>query len=266
MCGLQLERAYTGLQRDKMAVEVALELDRLYPNDPEVLYHNGKIYGNFAFLTMQRLAQAAPDSIWRHQAAAEAYDSQESYEAAIGEYRQVLSANPHRPGVHYRLGRVLLARSRQTHAADDIAAAEKEFDQELQLEPDNANAAYEIAEIHRAAGELEEARKFFELAIKSYPDFEEAHLGLAAVLTSLQKPEVALPHLQEAIALNAGDEVAWYRLSQVYGLLGNLAEQKKAFAEFQRLRNRKSSEQEAEKRIFSPSEVTPQQLDSKAVQ
>ena len=76
LCGLHLERSYTGLNRDSDAVKVGLKLNRLYPNDPEVLYHNGRIFGNFAFLTMQRLAQAAPDSVWRHQAAAEAYESQ----------------------------------------------------------------------------------------------------------------------------------------------------------------------------------------------
>ena len=34
MCGLQLERAYTGLHDDHKAVEVALELDNLFPGDP----------------------------------------------------------------------------------------------------------------------------------------------------------------------------------------------------------------------------------------
>ena len=96
LCGLQLERTYTGLNRDSDAVKVGLELNRLYPNDPEVLYHNGRIFGNFAFLTMQRLAQVAPDSVWRHQAAGEAYESQ-LYDSAISEYRQVLSgAHPAR--------------------------------------------------------------------------------------------------------------------------------------------------------------------------
>ena len=31
MCGLQLLRAYSGLRRDSKAVDVALELNRLYP-------------------------------------------------------------------------------------------------------------------------------------------------------------------------------------------------------------------------------------------
>jgi tetratricopeptide (TPR) repeat protein len=264
MCGLQLLRAYTGLQRDNKAVEVALELNRTYPNDPEVLYHTGRIFGNFAFLTMQKLAQVAPASVWRHQAEAEAYESQGSNDAAISEYRQVLSADPRRPGIHYRIGRTLLARSRQSNAPDDTAAAAKEFEQELKLDPGNANTAYELGEIHRNAGEFDQAEKFFELALQYYPDFEEAHLGLAAVLMSLQKPDLALPHLQKAVSLSVGNEVAWYRLSQVHGMLGHDAEQKKAFAEFQRLRTQKTSQQEAAKQIFSPQEITPQQLGSTA--
>ena len=88
MSGLQLERAYTGLQQDSKAVEVALEMRRLYPNDPEVLYQTGKLFGNYAFLTMQKLAEVAPDSTWRHQAAGEAYESEGNYTRAVEEYRK----------------------------------------------------------------------------------------------------------------------------------------------------------------------------------
>jgi tetratricopeptide (TPR) repeat protein len=260
MCGLQLERAYSTLQRESNAVEVALELQKLYPEDPEVLYRTGKVYGNSASVTMRKLAQAAPDSVWLHLAEAEANESQGNYDSAIIEYGQVLSADSRRPGIHYRLGRSLLARSRQTNNAEDDAAALKEFEQELQLDPSNASAAYEIGEIHRNAGAFEEAQKFFEVALKNYSDFEEAHLGLAAVLITLQKPELALQHIQSAIALNPKNEVSWYRLSQVYGVLGDTVEQKKAFAEFQNLRSQKSNEQESEKQIFSPSDVTKQQV------
>jgi tetratricopeptide (TPR) repeat protein len=266
LSGLQLERAYTGLNRDSDAVKVGLELNRLYPKDPEVLYHTGRIFGNFAFLTMQRLAQVAPASVWRHQAAAEAYESQGSHDAAISEYRQVLSVDPRRPGIHFRLGRTLLARSRQSNAPDDVTAAAKEFEQELELDPGKSNAAYELGEIHRNAGEFDEAQRFFQVAVQYHPEFEEAQLGLASDLMSLQKPDLALPHLQKAITLNAGNEVSWYRLSQVQGMLGHADEQKKTFAEFQRLRSQKSSQIEAGKQISSPDEVTPQHLDPGAPQ
>jgi tetratricopeptide (TPR) repeat protein len=264
MCGLQLLRVYTGLRQDSKAVEVALELNKLYPRDPEVLYHAGRIFGNFAFLNMQQLAEVAPASVWRHQAEAEAYESQGSNDAAISEYRQVLSANPGRPGIHYRLGRTLLARSRQNNTPEDVTAAAKEFTQELEVDPGNANAAYELGEIHRNAGEFEDAQKLFEQAVQYHPEFEQAQLGLGSVLMSLQKPDLALPHLQKAATADTGNEVAWYRLSQVEGMLGHEAEQKKTFAEFQRLRNQKSAQQEAGKQIFSPDEVTQQQLDPAA--
>ncbi len=261
--GLELVRAYTGLQRDARAVEVALELNRLYPDDPEVLFQTGKIYGNFAYLTMHKLAQVAPDSVWRHEAAAEAFESEGSSEFAIPEYQKVLALDPHRPGIHYRLGHTLLARSEKTKSPEDIAEAAKEFELELEQEPRNANAAYELAEIHRNAGEAEEARKYFEMALKYYPDFEEAHLGLASVLIFEHKPEPALPHLQKAIALNPDNQVSWYRLVQAERALHNVPEEQKALQEFQRLRKQEASEQAA-RGLFAPQEVTPQKLDPDA--
>lgn len=266
MCGLQLLRAHTGRLQDSKAVEVALELNRLYPDDPEVLYHTGKVYGNFAFLTMQKLAQVAPESVWRHQTLAEADESQGSYDAAITEYRQVLALDPRRPGIHYRLGRTLLARARETTSAEDLAGAQKEFEQELALDSLNGNAAYEMAEARRNGGQFEEAQKLFEQALNSHPDFEEAQLGLASVLMSQQKPQQALPHLQKAIELNQENEVSWYRLSQVQRSLGKSKEAQDAFAKYQQLHQQKASLDEAGKRFLSPGEVTRQQLDSNAPQ
>jgi tetratricopeptide (TPR) repeat protein len=264
MCGLQLERAYSWLREDSKAVEVALELNRLYPNDPEVLYHNGKVFGNFAFLSMQKLSRIAPESVWRHQAAAEAYESQGSYVQAIDQYRRVIALDSRRPGIHYRLGRTLLARSREASSPDDLSEASKEFQKELQLDSSNANAAYELGEIYRTAGQLNEAKEAFELALKSHPDFEEAHLGLAAVLMSLGQPGGALPHLQKALALSHDNPVSWYRLARTESALGHTAESQEADAEFQRLRQ-KPSEHLAQP-IFTPDEVTKQKIESNPAQ
>lgn len=266
MAGLQLERAYTGLQRDRNAVEVALELNRLYPDDPEVLYQTGRLFGNFAYLTMHRLAEVAPSSPWRHQGAAEAYESQGSYDMAISEYKEVLTASPSRPGVHYRLGRVLLARTRQGDShAGDLAEASKAFEQELEIDSTNANAAYELAEIYRKAAEFDKARELFALALKHYPDFEEAQVGMGRVLLSLAKPDLALAHLEKAIVLDPSDEVPYYQLAQAYGALGNAAGRQKALADFRRLRDQKPK-MEIVKDVFSAREVTKQELEPNAVQ
>ena len=111
--GLQLQRAYTGLERDAEAVDVALQLTRLYPKDPEVLYHASRLHANFAFVTLQNLSEAAPDSLWVHLAAGEANESQGMDDAALREYRAVLGDRPEAAGLHFRLGRVLLARAVQ---------------------------------------------------------------------------------------------------------------------------------------------------------
>lgn len=259
MCGLQLMRAYTGLRRDDDAVKVALEMNRLYANDAEVLYYTSKVYGNYAFLTVRKLAQDAPNSVWRHLAAAEAFESQGSYNEAIGEYRAVLAADPGRVGIHYRIGRTLLAESHQIGAQANTDEAMKEFQQELELDPRNGNATYEIGEIYRQAGRLDQAEQYFERALQLYPDFEEAQLGLAATLMAQEKPEQALPHLKAAIALNADDEVSWYRLAEVERTLGNKSEQQNALAQFRKL-HQAAVAQQASKLPVPESDVTKQEL------
>jgi tetratricopeptide (TPR) repeat protein len=263
MCGLQLERAYTATNQDIKAVEVAMQLNRLYPSDPEVLYHNGKIIGNFAFLSMQKLAKIAPDAVWTHQASAEAYESQGSYGSAITEYRQVLALDPRRAGIHYRLGRTLLARGRATSSAEDMSAAITEFEEELKVDPLNASAAYEIGEVHRSAGKFDDAKQYFELALKNYPDFEEAHLGLANVLSHVGENQSALTHLQKAVSLNPENEVGWYRLVQVQRSLGNLGEAQRALTKFHELHNRKAAQPQSSSPLFSPEEVTKQMVGEK---
>jgi predicted Zn-dependent protease len=73
-----------------------------------------------------------------------------------------------------------------------------------------------------------------------------------------------LPHLEKATALNPRNEVAYYRLAQVYRALGDAGEQKKALAEFQRLRAEKAKEERSLVDALSPSAVTRQEVDVEA--
>lgn len=265
MCGLELERAYTGLKKDDKAVEVAIELNRLYPGDPEILYQTGKVYGNFAFLTMEKLAQVAPTSVWRHLAAAEAHESQGSYDQAIQEYQEVLRIEPSRPAIHYRIGRSLMGHFWQHQSADDLVAAEKEFEEELRLHPDNASAAYELGEMRRKNKQTDEAQRYFEQALQHYPDFAEAQLGLAAVLLEKNEPQQALAHAQRAASVDPENEVCWFRLAKIQRTLGNVAEQQKALAQYRRLHDLGNQQKEVEP-IFSPREVTKQEVDTTPAQ
>lgn len=260
LLGLHLTRAYTGMHRDRDAVQTTLELTRLYPNDPEVLYEAGRICGNFAYLSMQKLASVAPDSVWRLQASAELFETEGQYDAAIASYRKILDREPRRPGIHFRLGRSLLARARAQNEPGSSTEGLKEFEQELEIDPTNANAAYEAGELCRKAWELNKARELFEMALKHYPDFQEAHVGLGRVLLAQKKADLALPHLQKAVSLDREDEVAYYQLAAAYRQIGNVTEQKKAIAQFNTLRARREQHQAALVEVSPARSVTRQEL------
>jgi tetratricopeptide (TPR) repeat protein len=261
MCGLQLLRAYTGLGRDADAVETALALNRFYPDDPEVLYHTGRIYGNFAYVTMEKLHDNAPNSVWMLQAQGEANESQKDYGAAIIAFNHVLTIDPNRPGIHYKLGRICLARFRDSQKPEDRDAAVREFSAELALDPGNGNAGYELANLHAADGKLDDAIKQFQAVLQRYPDFEEALVGLGGVDLDSQKPAEAIPLLERATRLRPGDEVAWYRLAQAERATGNKQGQAKALEAFTRLH---SSTPGTLRKPNADDEVTPQQLGSDA--
>ncbi|HEX5081688.1 MAG TPA: tetratricopeptide repeat protein, partial [Blastocatellia bacterium] len=154
-----------------------------------------------------------------------------------------------------------LARAKQA-TGDAVSETEalKEFEQELELDPTNANAAYEAGEIHRRSARYDRAAELFSQAIKYYPDFAEALAALGRTLLSLGKAEQALAPLTRAIALDAENQVAWFQLAQAQRALGNAAEQQKAMAEFQRLRDLNL---QAQKNVLKRREVTQQSLDAK---
>ena len=257
MCGLQLLRAYTGLSRDSDAVETALELNKLYPDDPEILYHTGRIYGNFAYIVMEKLHDQAPDSIWMLQAQGEANESQKNYDAAIIAFNHVLALEPSRPGIHYRLGRIYLSRFKEGQKHDDRDAAMREFNAELAVDPGNGNAGYELGNIQAELGNFEAAQRQFEQVLERFPNFEEALVGLGGACLESQKPEPAVAPLERATRLRPDDKVAWYRLAQAERATGNKDAQQKAMAEFQKLR---SATPAALPKPDANQEITPQQL------
>jgi tetratricopeptide (TPR) repeat protein len=260
MCGLQLLRAYSGLNRDSDAVKTALELNRLYPDDPEVLYHTGRIYGNYAYIVMEKLHDQARGSVWMFQAQGEANESQKNYDAAIIAFNHVLQIDPNRPAIHYRLGRVYLSRFNDAHKGEDREAAKREFLAELEVYAANGNAAYELAQMAADDGDMDEARKQYESLVARFPDFEQALVGLGGVYLQVHLEAQAVPILERATRLNADDEVAWYRLAQAERATGNREAAQKSIEKFRKLYAIASV-------VRSPvaaDEVTPQQLGADA--
>ena len=209
---------------------------------------------------MEKLRDKAPDSVWMLQAKAEAQESEKQYDLALASFESVLRLEPRRPGVHYRMGRVYLARFEQSHDSKDRDQAADQFRAELAIDPGNSNAAYELAQIQYDLGNLDQARQQFESLIERRPEFEQARVGLAGILIETQKPGEAAIQLKRAIELDPNDEVAWYRLARALRLTGDQQGQKKALAEFQRLHALESSRLARAGILSEAGEVTPQQL------
>jgi predicted Zn-dependent protease len=221
------------------------------------------ILRKMAFEAIKQMSVVAPNSPWRYLAAAEVNESQGATTAAIDEYRRVLAMDPDHPGIHYRIGRTLLAQARRSGAPEDRTEALKEFLAELEIDPANANAAYEAGEIYRDSSDYPNAEKYFQIAINYYPNFDDAQIGLATVYLAEDKAQLAVPALKKAIAADSSNEVSWYRLSQAERSLGNTAEQGKAMAEFRKLHDAKLKQQ-ASGNLANSTEVTKQKLDSDA--
>jgi len=210
---------------------------------------------------MEKLHDKAPGSIWMLQAQGEANESQKAYEAAITAFRHVLELEPRRPGIHYRLGRIYLARFRETQKPDDRDAAVREFTAELAVDPGNGNSGYELANIQAELGNLDGAHKQFEQVLERFPDFEEALVGLGGICLESQKPEQALAPLERATRLRPEDEVAWYRLAQAERATGNREAQQKALDQFRKIHNSTPGT------LLKPDlgeEITPQHIDAGA--
>ena len=259
-CGLELLRAYTALHRDADAVETSLALNKAYPDDPEILYQTGKIYGNFTYLTMETLRDKAPNSVWMLEAKAEAQESEKQYDRALSSFEDVLRLEPNRPGVHYRMGRVYLARFEQSRDSRDREQAADQFRAELAVDPLNSNAGYELAQIQYDLGSLDQARRQFESLIEHRPEFEQARVGLAGILIETGKPGEAITQLKHAIELDPNDEVAWYRLARALRMTGDHEGQNKALAEYQRLHTLESGRLARAGILLEAGEVTPQKI------
>ncbi len=87
----------------------------------------------------------------------------------------------------------------------DFKAAERMLEKALKLEPDNADAWYNLAQVARERNVLERAVRLFRKALTLDPHYADAALGLGEALYVQGKAEEALPWLDQAATLSPED-------------------------------------------------------------
>ena len=209
-CAMSLNQAQT-------AVNALFVLKRDFPRDPEVLYITTHYFSELAMRASQELAQAAPNSYQSHELEAESFESQGRWDQAAAEYQKILDQNPIAPGIHFRLGRVVLSKG---DSEANTAGARKEFEQELKIDPTNAAAEFSLGEIARRAGQWDEAITHFSTAAKIDSGFAEAYLALGMSLASAQKFADAVAPLEKYVKIVPEDPAGHYQLAIAYDRTG----------------------------------------------
>jgi tetratricopeptide (TPR) repeat protein len=228
-------------------------LSREFPRDPEVLYVTVHTYSDLATRASQMLATSAPNSAQAHELNAESLEMQGKWDLAEKEYQTILQQNPRQPGIHFRMGRLLLSKPNPPPTvAED---AKKEFQQELEIDPNNAGAEYVLGELSRQAQQWDEAIQHFSQAAKLDAGFGDAFLGLGSTLISQKKFADAVSPLEKAVKLEPQNPAAHYNLATAYVRTGRKQDADKEFA-VHRAMMQKNGEHGAEQEPQTP--VNPQ--------
>ena len=232
MVGLHLEQAHMGLEQPLRAAEVVQTLLRDYPDDPDVLYVASRLFYQLSSRSVAHLVDVAPNSFRVRQLMAELLEASKQYAVAADQYRKAIKLDPTAPGLHYRLGRMLILSSNDPAVWEEARQA---FQEELKIDPTYARCYVEIAEIERKQGRLDEAEKLFSRGLSISADLPEAHVGLGRIMVAQDRLTDALAHFQEAVRQAPTSDVAQFELSQLYARLGRTQEAAAARALYEKL-------------------------------
>jgi tetratricopeptide (TPR) repeat protein len=140
---------------------------------------------------------------------------------AADEYRAVLAKDPSMPGIHYRLGRLLLSEPDPASPTGDASqknkqAAKIEFQEELKIDPNNAGAEFVLGELARQDEQWPEAIAHFRKATQLNAGFADAYIGLGRALVAANRAQEAIAPLETAIKLQPGNPAAHFQLATAY--------------------------------------------------
>ncbi|MEO6816935.1 MAG: tetratricopeptide repeat protein [Edaphobacter sp.] len=203
---------------EEAVVDALVFLKRTSPNDPEALYIATHYFSELSTRAAQELESKAPSSFQAHKLQAESLESQGKYDEAVAIYRKILEENPNTPGIHYRLGQILLS---QASPSDSAASAEMEFQQEIKIDPLNAAAEFVLGELARRGNRWDDAIAHFTRASALDVGFSEAYLALGMSLTASGQFARSIPPLEKYVSMEPGDPAGHYQLALAYTRVGN---------------------------------------------
>jgi tetratricopeptide (TPR) repeat protein len=256
--GLAGVRCSMALNQPEEAADFIRLLTREFPEDAEVLYQAVHVYSDLSLKSSQELLFKAPSSYQVRLLNAEALETQERWADAASEYRAILAQNPSQPGIHYRLGRLLLSLPENAVTSSTRSEARKEFEDELKINPGNAGAEYVLGEMTRQDKDWPQASDHFAKASRLDPAFADAFIGLGRSLIAERKFSEAVAPLERAISLQPGNPAALYHLAIAYSRVGRQQDAEKTSAAFREASEKaRQAKQDVQTGILGPQKPEP---------
>jgi tetratricopeptide (TPR) repeat protein len=202
-------------------------LEEQFPHDPEILFMATHVYSDLSARSSQELMEVAPDSPLVVEINAEKFEKQGDWRKAIAEYRVLLQREPQMPGIHSRIGQIILTLPATATSNDE---ARKEFEQELKVYPQNAGAEYFLGELARKGGHLPQAIEHYTNATKLNAGLPEPYFGLGRCLLDSDRAADAVGPLETAARLAPGNPTIHFTLAHAYQDLGRKEDAAREFA------------------------------------
>ncbi len=193
--GLELIELYSAsVQLDK-ALSVAVKLQELAPQNPQILLVTYEISHQMMYQSLLSMMMAAPDSAEMHMIMAGELARQGDHTNAIAQYREALRLNPMLPGAHFELAEQL--RTSSDPALN--AQAEAEYKAAIRVNQYDEMSWRQLGGIMTAKGDFKTAGEDYKKALALQPKDSDAKTGLAIALISMDQTNEAISLLESAV-------------------------------------------------------------------
>lgn len=227
--GLELIELYAASGQLPKALSVAVKLENLAPQDPQVLLAIHQISRQTMYQSLLSMMMVAPDSAQIHMVMAGELARQGDRTSAIAQYREAIRLDPMLPGAHFELAEQL----RTSSDAALNALAEDEYRAAIKVNPNDAMSWRQLGGILTAKGDFKSAEDDYKKALTIEPKDSEARTGLAIVMISTDRTNEAISLLESAVKDDPTNMVAHYRLSGLYRRAGRTADAQREMEAFQ---------------------------------
>ncbi len=227
LSNLAAVKCFSSLGDDAKTYSVLKNLEREFPNDPDVLYTAAKLHMKAFNDATFAMFQRTPASYRVHELSGEIFEVENRYSDAAAEYRKAIELNPNAPDLHFRLGRAILL---QSHSPESLDQAAAEFNSELKLSPEDGACEFQLGQIAQVQGNAAAAKPHFQRAVELSPTFVQALIALGKINSQEKQYPQAIHLLSRAVQLQPANESAHYALLTAYRDSGQMdkAKQEKA--------------------------------------